>query len=86
MFLHLQLNRYIVTPVSEEENKNWSIIRNAQRMAARKVPGVYVLPTIDAVLSDMIHNSASSNLVLGERLARQVLSILYQKANLEGSS
>ena len=32
-----QLNRYIVTPVSEEENKNWSIIRNAQRMAARKV-------------------------------------------------
>ena len=80
-----QLNRYIVTPVSEEENKNWSIIRNAQRMAARKVPGVYVLLTIDAVLSDMIHNSASSNLVLGERLARQVLSILYQKAIWKGA-
>ena len=74
-----QINRYLVTPISEEENKNWSVIREAQREAARSIPGVYVLPTIDATLSDMIHNSASSNLVLGERLARQVLSVLYQK-------
>ena len=55
-------------------------------MAARKVPGVYVLPTIDAVLSDMIHNSASSNLVLGEKTCKTGSVNPISESNLEGSS
>lgn len=79
MFFTYQLGRYITVPVSLEENRNWSIIREAQRQAAIKLPNIYVLPTMDGTLSDMIHNSASFNLVLGERLARQVLAVVYQK-------
>lgn len=81
-FFTFQLSRYLVPPISREEDENWSKIREAQRQAAHRIPGVYVLPAIDGNLSDMIHNSGGFNLVLGDRLARQVLSKCYgvQKA------
>lgn len=74
-----QLNRYITPPVSSYEDRNWSVIREAQREAASEGHSIYVLPTIDGNLSDMIHNSSSFNLVLGKRLANQVLSKLYDR-------
>jgi hypothetical protein len=53
-------------------------IREAQRRIASEVPYVSVLPAIDALnMSDFIHNSATSNIMLGNRLARRVLRDLY---------
>ncbi|QNK60319.1 sialate O-acetylesterase [Paenibacillus sp. PAMC21692] len=76
--LTVQLNRW-VHPVHETSNQNWGRLREAQRQAARQIAGVYVVPAIDCSLSDSAHISASSNLVLGERLARTALKYLYGK-------
>lgn len=77
-----QIARFLVKPVSETEERAWDLIREQQRQAARQIPGVYVLPTLDGMLSDMIHNSAPFNLVLGERLAKQMLAKLYGRPSL----
>lgn len=77
-----QIARFLVKPVSETEDWAWDLIREQQRQAARQIPGVYVLPTLDGMVSDMIHNSAPFNLVLGERLAKQMLSKLYGRPSL----
>ncbi|RAV19273.1 sialate O-acetylesterase [Paenibacillus contaminans] len=76
--LTVQLNRW-VHPVHETSDRNWGRVREAQRQAARQIDGVYVVPSIDFGLSDTAHISASSNLVLGERLARKALTYLYGK-------
>ena len=68
-FFTFQLNRIL----SGDGGENWGIIREAQRAAALRIPKVYILPTLDCALGDIIHNSAPANLVLGERLARQCL-------------
>ncbi len=73
-----QLNRALM-PASDE---GWGLVREAQRMAARSIPGVYALPTLDAGLSDGIHNGAHANAMLGERLARQCGHALYGTAPL----
>jgi hypothetical protein len=56
----------------------WSRVREAQRLAA-KTPHVYVVPSIDASLSDQIHISSAANLTLGERLAAAALKNIYAK-------
>lgn len=76
-FFTCQLNRLTSAPASQQVDKNWSIIRNAQFLAAENLEEIYVMPTIDGTLSDLIHNSASFNVILGERLAKQVLANLY---------
>lgn len=68
-FFTFQLNRIL----SGDGGEEWGIIREAQRAAARTIPKVYILPTLDCALGDIIHNSAPSNLALGERMARQCL-------------
>ena len=47
-------------------------MREAQRQAALTIPDVHILPTTNCAMSDNIHNSAHANLLLGEKLARQV--------------
>ena len=79
-FFTFQVGRYLVKPVSDAEDRAWSVIREAQRQAALTIHGVKVLPTLDGMLSDMIHNGAAYNLVLGERVARQSLNALYRKS------
>lgn len=74
----LQLNRELLPA----NNAGWGQVREAQRRAAREIPGVYVLPTTDCSLADGVHNSGHSNLRLGERLARQCGGVLYGTAPL----
>ncbi|MCL2709179.1 MAG: sialate O-acetylesterase, partial [Defluviitaleaceae bacterium] len=59
----------------------WPAIREAQRQAARTMPGVYVIPTNDSNLSDTIHNDTAGNLMIGERAARLALSKIYGRDN-----
>lgn len=66
-FLTVQINRS-TDSIHPMQNEGWSKVREAQRQAAFKIPNVYVVPSSDSAMSDNIHNSASSNLVIGERL------------------
>ena len=66
-FFTMQLNRQI----NGENDDAWGLVREAQRRAAIEIPKVYIMTTTNLPLSDGIHNSAMSNLVLGERLAKQ---------------
>lgn len=72
-----QLNRVINHQSDAPTNEAWDIIREAQRRAARELPHVHVVSTIDCGLSDCIHNSSSANLVIGERMAAMALGKVY---------
>jgi len=72
-FFTFQLNRQI----GGLHDECWGMVREAQRMASHKIPGVYILPTMDCRLSDGIHNSAHANIQLGERMARLCADVLY---------
>lgn len=76
--LTVQLNRYVI-PSDEIADRCWGMVREAQRQACRQIPDVYIIPSIDSALSDAIHNSSASNIVLGERLARTALGHIYGK-------
>ncbi len=69
-----QLNRQIISRENEGLDQSYDRIREAQRRAAEKIPGVSVLPAIDGfAMSDFIHGSKMANLAFGERLSRTVL-------------
>ena len=70
----VQLNK-----VLNGENIYWAPIREAQRRAANEIENVFVVPSLDLTVNDAIHNSSSSNMVLGERLARVALEGYYKK-------
>ena len=74
----VQLNR-VNEPGNGDNDRGWSLIREAQRQAARAIPHVSVVPALDLPLSDFIHNSPAGNLVLGERLARAALGAVYAR-------
>lgn len=71
-FFTFQLNRQI----GGIHDECWGQIREAQRKAARELSAVYILPTITCSLSDGIHNSAHSNVMLGERMAKLCAHVL----------
>lgn len=75
-FLTVQLNRKIS---AADADIGWAMIREAQRQAAKTVDGVYIVPANDCMLSDDIHNSSASNMVLGERMARSALFHVYHR-------
>lgn len=60
-------------------DRQWGIVRQAQRDAMYRLKNVWTLPTQDVSMFDFIHNGASGNLVLGERAAKCVLTNLYGK-------
>ena len=73
-----QLNRQKNKETTQEDDLEYDFIREAQRRVANEIENVFVLPAIDALnMSDFIHCSKSSNIMLGERLANYVLSKLY---------
>jgi hypothetical protein len=77
-FFTFQLNRQMRTDINPELGRLYDGIREAQRLAAHKIDGGYVLPAIDSLnMSDFIHNSRPSNVMLGERMARQALNKIY---------
>ena len=55
----------------------WALVREAQRQAALTIPNVYVIPSLDCTVSDGIHNTAAAQMMMGRRLARQVLAKHY---------
>lgn len=71
-FFTFQLNRMHI----QTDDHYWGIVREAQRRAALTLNKVYVLPTLDVLTGDEIHNNAHSCLSLGERLSRQAASVL----------
>ena len=71
-FFTFQLNRFLDCP----EDVSWGQVREAQRIAAKTIPQVYILPTINNPMSDGIHNSAHANMMLGEKLAKQAAHYL----------
>lgn len=71
-----QLNRAYDTPTPEGDLA-WSLVREAQRLAARRIPNVAVVPTLDLPLSDGVHTSAIGNMLLGGRMARAALGLVY---------
>lgn len=77
-FITVQLNRCYVNP-SEKLDRQWGIVREAQRRAWHEMKNVYVVPAADLNMYDFIHNSAESNLVVGERCARAALCECYGK-------
>lgn len=72
-----QINRYVDAGNDPEPARQWSRIREIQRQAARVIPNLAVMPTLDLGLSDGIHNSATANIVLGERFTRAALGMAY---------
>lgn len=73
-----QLNRQKRISISAELDEHYDNIREAQRRAAKNIEKVYVLPAIDAtIMTDFIHSSKASNIMLGERLAMCVLEKIY---------
>ena len=79
-FFTVQLNRFVADPGPwGMGDEGWSRVREAQRCAAKELPGVFVVPAIDLPLSDNIHNSSYGNVMLGERLAKSVLKHLFSR-------
>ena len=78
-FATCQLSRYM-EPAEESMDRQWGMVREAQRQAARVIPGITVIPTSDLAMYDSIHLSAESNLAVGERCARALLRACYGKA------
>ena len=76
--LTVQLNR-VFQPEDAGADQRWSQVREAQRQVAREVPGVAVVPALDLPLSDLIHISPAGNMLLGQRLARAALGMVYGK-------
>lgn len=75
-----QLNRMIKPAINEELDRKYDRIREAQRQAAEKIPGVFVFPAIDGLsMSDFIHASRLSYATYAERLAAKVLFEEYGK-------
>lgn len=80
-FFTVQLNRCTL-PATQEQDKSWGMVREAQRRAAHELENVYVVPANDLKLYDFIHNCASANLMVAERTARCVLDVLYDKPHV----
>lgn len=72
----VQLNR-LVTPSSKNSDRCWGKMRESQRQATKQMDNVFIIPTTDCTLSDLIHNSSAANMVIGERLARVALNSIY---------
>ncbi|MDR3643988.1 MAG: sialate O-acetylesterase [Clostridia bacterium] len=79
--LTVQLNRFTqAKALNPEADTCWGSVREAQRQAAHLLEGVYIVPAADLALADVIHNSSSANVRLGERLAALALNVLYHRS------
>jgi hypothetical protein len=73
-----QINRWTDVLLVEECHRGWSKVREHQRHVER-IGRACCVPTLDLAVSDGIHNSSASNVVLGERLARAALGMVYKQ-------
>lgn len=77
-FVTVQINR-CMTESNEALDRQWGIVREAQRRSWHTMDNVLLLPSQDVALYDFIHNSAQGDLIIGERCARAVLTELFGK-------
>lgn len=77
--LTVQLNKVTHTKGSDVTLDGYamSVVREAQRQAAKQIGNVFMVPSIDLMVCDGIHNSAMSNLVIGQRVANVALRHIY---------
>ncbi|MCC3376058.1 sialate O-acetylesterase [Cohnella sp. REN36] len=75
--LTVQLNRLIGWEVSDALDRCWGRVREAQRQAAARIPGVAVVPSLDCGVCDNIHNGPEGNVKIGLRLAKAALADVY---------
>ena len=80
----VQLNRVINYDAAGD--RRWGMILEAQRRAPSVVSKCVVISTSDLPLSDLIHNSASSNVVIGERMANAYLDRFFGLAGMQAPS
>lgn len=73
-----QLNRHAAPPDAVAD-AGWSQIRESQRLLARNLTAVAVVPALGLPLSDGIHNSTAGNLELGARYATTALGMVYDR-------
>lgn len=66
----------------KEHLRSWSVIREAQRQAAKSIENVYVVPTMDLPLCDTIHNCSASSLVVAQRASNVALKYIYGRSNI----
>lgn len=78
-----QLNRCAWQTPSEEYDRSWGKIRNAQRLAARNMDKVYAVPTVDLPMNEALHNSSGANIIMGERMANVLLENYYGVRGLQ---
>lgn len=75
----VQLNR-CMEGVTDHLDRQWGMVREAQRSAPKSQPGVFVVPSNDLALYDFIHLASESNLIIGERCARATLCEVYGRS------
>lgn len=61
----------------DSSGTEWGFFREIQRQAAKNIKDVFIIPSSDLDCCDMIHLTSKSNLVLGARIAGQVLQHTY---------
>ncbi|MEO6098159.1 MAG: sialate O-acetylesterase [Fibrobacteria bacterium] len=74
--LTVQLARYRSDKPGGED-REWSLVREAQRQAALRDPDTFTVPALDLPLDDTIHIGTAGNLILGARLAACALGTVY---------
>lgn len=77
-FITVQINRCLMES-TEELDRQWGMVREAQVQAMDTISRVYTVPANDVSMYDFIHNSSQGNLAVGERCARCALAELYGK-------
>lgn len=75
-FIVVQINR-CMEQSSDELDRQWGIVREAQRRAQHEMTKVATVPSADLAIYDFIHDAAQSNLVIGERCANAALAVCY---------
>ncbi len=78
-----QLNRNKSCKNDPAKNMGYDNIREIQRQIPKELLEVYVIPTVDMMkMSDSIHNSVSSNKLLGERAADFAADVIYKQKSV----
>lgn len=79
-----QLNSQTDRVEEETPSSLWYQIKEIQRQLANPesaiyVPDTAVISTSDLAMSDVVHNSANSNVILAKRMARAALALAYNR-------
>lgn len=76
--LTVQLCRW-TGPADEPMQSRWTRVREAQRRVPKRLAGVTVAATLDLTLTDGVHVSPASNMILAQRVANAALATVYGK-------